>query len=278
MLEVLREVQLPLLAGVLIAAGVAKLTMREPGSAEGAPALEVLRQHRGLGVGAALAELGLGLALLVTPVQAVRVATVIWFAGATWVVNEMRARRPDAGCGCFGALSTSRIGLRVMVRPLLLAGAGVATFGVPATGLRVLGQGLGGPGLALAAEAMVVLALSPEVAELLARRRARSRPCELRRSPLPETYAALHASRAWREHSWLLAGTEPVEIWRELCWRFLVYRLPDDLEVEVVFAVSLSGRRHPEVRVALVNSTAAGPGPAAPTLADGTASSKSTTF
>ncbi|MFD0887291.1 hypothetical protein ACFQ08_22335 [Streptosporangium algeriense] len=58
---------------------------------------------------------------------------------------------------------------------------------------------------------------------------------------------------AWRSHVGLLSSTEPVDSWRELCWRFFVYEGHSHTgePVEVVFAVYLSGR-HPAVRVAMV--------------------------
>ncbi|GAA3419261.1 hypothetical protein [Streptosporangium vulgare] len=53
----------------------------------------------------------------------------------------------------------------------------------------------------------------------------------------------------------MLASKEPVDSWRELCWRFFVYPGSSHAgdPVEVVFAVYLSGR-HPAVRVAMVDS------------------------
>ena len=254
MLTALRETQLPLLAAVLITAGLAKLILRGPGVPEGAPVVEVLRHHRGLAVVTALAEVGLGVALLVAPYQGVRVATVIWFVGATWIADELRTRRPEAGCGCFGALSTTRIGVRVMLRPIALAGAALATLGLPQSGQ----EGLLGLRLAcLLCEVALVAALSPEVGVLLARLRSKA-PCELRQVPLSQTMIALKASRAWREHGPVLQSTEPVEVWRELCWRFLVFRAcsgpgSGGREQELVFAVSLASGHRPEVRAALVD-------------------------
>jgi hypothetical protein len=252
MLEVLRESQLPLLAGVLLAAGMSKLVLRGPDPPTDAHALDLLRHHRGLTVVVALVEWALGVALLVTPHPSVRVATSIWFAAATWIVGELRARRPEAGCGCFGVLSTTRVGIRAVVRSMLLTGAAIATMGVPVPGAEVLRLSLGWRGVTLAMEVAVLAALSPELGTLLARRRVHV-PCELRMIPLRETYATLHASGAWKEYLPVITGAEPVEVWRELCWRFLVYAGHSDRQnVEVVFAVSLEAARHPAVRATIL--------------------------
>jgi len=256
MLEALREAQLPLLTLVLLTAGLTKLLLRGPRrpTVQARPDLaQLLRDHHGLGIGVALAECGLGVLLLTAPAPVVRLAVAAWFAGATWIVNELRARRPEEGCGCFGTLSSTRIGHRVLVRPLLLTAAATATIGIPNTSLDVLGHGPGLSSVFVAMELAVLLALSPELGVLLARQ---ARPaCEIRTVPLADTVRTLHHSAAWREYGPLLTGTGPSEVWRELCWRFLVY--PGRLartEVEVVFAVSLAGERRPAVRVALVET------------------------
>src|SRR5207247_6233713 len=136
-------------------------------------------------------------AVLTVRHPAVRLAVAVWFAGATWIVNELRARRPEEGCGCFGNLSSTRIGKRVIIRPLLLTGAATSAMGVAPTGLTVLVAAPSVRWPILAAELALLLCLSPELGVLLARR---SRPpCELRAASLPETFRALHHSPAWRE-------------------------------------------------------------------------------
>ena len=257
MLETLRESQLPLLTLVLLAAGLAKLTLRgEQGAADRAGLAQLLRHNRGAATAVAVSECGLGIALLVVPYQGVRLATAVWFAGATWIVDELKARRPEEGCGCFGALSSTRIGNRVIIRPLLLTAAATATMGVPGTGWSVFGRLAGAPGLVLAAELVLVLALSPEVGVALARR---ARPsCESRPIPPAETYRTLRQSRAWQEYEPIITAAAPSEVWRELCWRFLVYQgCLGRTEVEVVFAVSLAREKQPVVRVAVVEAVPA---------------------
>jgi hypothetical protein len=66
--------------------------------------------------------------------------------------------------------------------------------------------------------------------------------------------AALHGSRVWRRHTPVIARERPVDVWRELCWRYLVYPgRYGGRDVEVVFAVYLRGRR-PAVRAAVVDT------------------------
>jgi hypothetical protein len=66
------------------------------------------------------------------------------------------------------------------------------------------------------------------------------------------TLSALRASAPWRRYREFLAAA-PVDVWREGCWRFVVFPgVVDDRRVEVVFAVSLAGRRAP-VRVGLLD-------------------------
>lgn len=255
-LEVLRETQVPLLASVLLAAGLSKALLRGPDPPADAQAhvIDILRHHRGLTIMVAMAEGGLGAALLVTPHPLVRLATSIWFAAVTWIAGELRARRPEAGCGCFGGLSTTRVGIRTVVRAVVLTGAAIATMGVGLPGTEVLRLSLGWRGVALLLEVAVLVALSPEIGVLLARRRLHV-PCELRTIPLRETYGSLHASGAWKEYLPVITGPKPVEVWRELCWRFLVYAGDSGgQKVKVVFAVSLQGVRHPAIRAAIVGA------------------------
>ncbi|QKG23539.1 MauE/DoxX family redox-associated membrane protein [Actinomadura verrucosospora] len=264
-----QNTQVLLLAMVLLAACLAKLTIRErvadaPDHVHGVPVpaglagLAALRRSRGLNVGLGLGEGVLGLALLVTSQFSVRLATTLAFAAATWVVGELRVRRPDAGCGCFGGLSAKRVGRRSVARALLFTGAGIASLGAPMAGLDVLRDEHTQVGPVLILELALFAALSPELRELLDRRsRARGlgrpeTPCERRRSPVSETYAALYDSPAWLEHENAVASAVPLEVWREGCWRFVVFPARwDGRDMEIVFAVSTAERGR-EVRAALV--------------------------
>ncbi|MDL4816904.1 MauE/DoxX family redox-associated membrane protein [Actinomadura opuntiae] len=275
-----QNTQVLLLALVLLAACLAKLAVREraadaPDHVHGVPVpaglagLTALRRSRGLNVGLGLGEGVLGLALLVTSQFSVRLATTLAFAAATWVVGELRVRRPDAGCGCFGGLSAKRVGRRSVLRALLFTGAGVASLGAPMAGLDVLRAERAQVGPVLIVELALFAALSPELPELLGRGRGRrphtrglgrpEAPCERRRSPLPETYAALYDSPAWVAHENAVASALPLDVWREGCWRFLVYPARvDGRDMEIVFAVS-TAERNRAVRAALVPARVSSP-------------------
>ncbi|WP_240487105.1 MauE/DoxX family redox-associated membrane protein [Actinomadura flavalba] len=231
----MQNTQVLLLAGVLLAACLAKLVLP-------APAGPGLRGRRA-GVAVAVGEGTLGVALLVTSHLSVRLATSVAFAAATWIVGELRTRRPDDGCGCFGALSTHRVDRRSVLRGALFTAAALAALTAPHAGVAALRNGTLLMGCVLALELAVFGMLSPELSSFLDRRRLRRRPdppCERRHSPLDETYRRLRSSAAWTTHEAALAGAEPLDVWREGCWRFVVYALDD--EREVVFAVSTAAR------------------------------------
>ncbi len=50
---------------------------------------------------------------------------------AAAALHELRARRPDAGCGCFGELSRTPVSWRAIARATLLCVAALATIGIP---------------------------------------------------------------------------------------------------------------------------------------------------
>src|ERR1022692_4756250 len=74
----------------------------------------------------------------------------------------------------------------------------------------------------LALELVVIAGLSPELGEALVKL-GYSEPCELRIVPTERTITALRRSKQWRRHAGLLTAEVPVDIWRELCWRYLVF-------------------------------------------------------
>jgi hypothetical protein len=251
MVETFQEVQLPLLACALISACVAKIAIREPGDTAGPGPLATLRRHRPSVVTVAVVEGCLGVALLITAHPVVRLGTIVVFFVATSVVFLLRGSKTDEGCGCFGGLSTTPVGFRTVLRSCLFLAAALSVVAMPATGLDVFRHGTL-PHLALAVGEVAVFAvLSPEIGVLVARRRERI-PCEHRTVPLVETFATLHASKEWRRYSPLIVTADPADMWRELCWRFLVYRGRDNEEdVEIVFAVS-TDERDSTVRAAVV--------------------------
>jgi Methylamine utilisation protein MauE len=251
MVETFQEVQLPLLACALISACLAKLAIREPGEATDAGPFTMLRRHRPVVVTVAVVEGGLGVALLLTAHPVARLGTIVVFFVATSVVFELRDRKADEGCGCFGGLSTTPVGFRTALRSCLFLLAALSVVAVPATGLDVIRHGTGWHAAIAFGEFALFAGLSPEIGVLVARRRERI-PCEHRTVPLAETFAILHASDKWRAYSPLIVTADPTDLWRELCWRFLVYRgRVDDEDVEIVFAVS-TDERDQTVRGAIV--------------------------
>ncbi|SRR6266545_1640475 len=251
MVETFQEAQLPLLACILISACVAKLAIREPSDTAGPSPLTTLRRHRPAVVTVAVIEGCLGAGLLITDHPVARFGTVVVFFVATSVVIELRSRKADEGCGCFGGLSTTPVRFRTVLRAFLFLLAALAVVAAPATGLDVIRHGMGWHAAIVVVELAVLAGLSPEIGVLLARRRERI-PCEHRTVPLSETFAILHASDQWREYAPLVVTADPADVWRELCWRFLAYRgLEDGDDVEIVFAVSTE-ERNPTVRAAIV--------------------------
>ncbi|MFV2177135.1 MauE/DoxX family redox-associated membrane protein [Actinomadura sp. LOL_016] len=268
MVTATQDAQVLLLAAVLLAACAAKLAVREraeaPDHVHGVPVpaglarLTALRRSRRLTVCLGVGEGVLGLALLVSSHLSVRLTTTAAFAAATWVVGELRVRRPDAGCGCFGGLSGKRVGRRSVARAVLLTAVAVTALGAPHTGLDALRDGHPLIGAVFAVELAMFAALSPELTALVGRRRlpgARTvTPCERRRSPLAETYATLRGSAQWAAQEDAVTSAVPLEVWREGCWRFLAFpaRL-DGRDVRLVFAVSTT-ERHRVVQPARVQA------------------------
>ncbi|MBG0814201.1 MauE/DoxX family redox-associated membrane protein [Planomonospora sp. ID82291] len=262
MAETLRTIaaaQLPVL-GVLLALGtVAKFrTARGDKGLDGmsglGPAVLVPEQWRApVMLGCAVGEAMLLVGLMATGHPVFRWGTTAFFAVATYVLWELRRRRPDVGCGCFGEASTVPVGFRSFARTVVLTAMAAGTvWAGTVPGWSVLSGISWTEALAVAGGLLLVAAFSPEIEETAARLRHRA-PCEERPADAATAAARLRSSTAWRTHAASLTSTEPVDSWRELCWRFFVHegRGPDGEPVDVVFAVYLSGRK-PAVRVALV--------------------------
>src|SRR5690606_41931260 len=101
MVTALQNTQVLLLAAVLLAASLAKLTVREqpadaPDHVHGVPVpaaparLTALRDSRGMADGLGVGAGALGLALRVTSNLAVRLGTKMGLASAAWPVNGLR--------------------------------------------------------------------------------------------------------------------------------------------------------------------------------------------
>jgi hypothetical protein len=249
---------LPILVLLLVLGGAAKMATvgkdAEPGALTrlGPAILVPAKWRRPALIICAVGEVVLTAGLLFWNNAVPRWATVAFFAISTYVLLDLRRRRPDVGCGCFGEVSATPIGLRSIGRTTVLTGIALAVAVESAGGAAVVAS-LSWTLVAWAAAAVLILvALSPEVEETVARLRYRA-PCEQRDLPVERSLSRLTSSTVWRSHRALLLSTEPADMWRELCWRFFAYpgRTGDGENVEVVFAVYLSGR-HAPVRGAVV--------------------------
>jgi hypothetical protein len=236
----------------------------------GPTALFPLRLRRPVAMFMCAAEMVLGIGLILTasrvgagvPAAAVRVGVAVLFLTAVGALVELRERRPDAGCGCFGDLSVTPVGWRTIARSALLAAAALATVGQPALHMPT-SSGAAELRIAIfAVEVLVIAALSPEISEALVRL-GYSEPCEVRRVSVDRTLASLGGSAVWRRYARLVTSAAPADVWREGCWRYVVY--PGQAEgrnVELIFAVYLRSRR-PQVRAAMLdaftNEVLAGP-------------------
>ena len=265
LLYVIREVQIPLLAAMLLGGSYTKLRRTlKTGSVDeglGPTAFFPMRLRRPVAIIVCAIEGGLGLGLILTagrrfgpgaPAMSVRLATLLFFVVATTALIELRQTRPDVGCGCFGDFSTAPVGGRALARSALLAVAALATLGLrPVSTPRTATSALELFGV-LCAELLLFGALSPEVGEALIRL-GYSEPCEVRNVPAARTLAVLRRNKSWRRYAGLISADEPVDMWRELCWRYVVYPASYlGRPAEIVFAVLLQPRRR-AVHAALVD-------------------------
>jgi hypothetical protein len=271
-LRSVREAQVPLIAALLLGGCSAKLmrAMRTGSSAEGLgpTALFPMRMRRPLAIVMYAIECGIGTGLIVTAWQpgqgaaanSIRLGAGLMFLVATCALIELRATRPDLGCGCFGDFSTAPVSGRTLARSALLAVAALSTVYAPAP-TQPSTAGHAASLLAIMAVELVILgALSPEVGEGLIRL-GYSEPCELRAMPAERTLAALRRSKHWRRHAGLITADTPTDMWRELCWRYVVFPARhQDRATEVVFAVFLQQRR-PAIHAALVDAVTGEPLP-----------------
>jgi hypothetical protein len=268
-LQVIREVQIPLVAVTLLVASLTKVRqLRRPGPLDsrfGPTALFPLSLRKPVAISMCVAEAVLGLGLIVTacgtaPTGGVATATAarlgagLLFLVATSTLIELRTVRPDVGCGCFGDFSTAPVSGRTIARSAFLAAAILSTIGLRTPQKT---PHIGTAGLELlaivCAELVLVASLSPEIGAGLIRL-GYSEPCELKHVPSARTLSALRHSKQWRRHGGMITSDVPADIWRELCWRYVVY--PSSYEgraADLVFAVFLQYRR-PIVQTALVDS------------------------
>ena len=268
-LSAIREVQIPLLALMLLggcgAKGLRVLKARELTVGLGPTALFPLRLRRPIAMAICATEFGLGTGLIVTagsfgagtPATIVRAGTCLLFLVAVGVLVELRERRPDAGCGCFGELSKTPVGFRAITRSALLAAAALTTIGQPPLQMPESGRAATLWITILVAELLLLAGLSPELGEAMVRL-GYSEPCEVRRISVDRTLAGLAASASWRRYASLVSadgdGTAPIDIWREGCWRYVVYAgVTGGRTVHVAFAVYLRSRRA-QVKAAVLDA------------------------
>ncbi len=272
MLNAVREVQIPLIAVLLLGACATKLlrAMRT-GSMDGGlgpTALFPMRMRTPMTVVMWVIEFGLGGGLIITaghlghgaPATCIRLGAGLMFLVATSALIELRAAKPDVGCGCFGDFSTAPVSGRTLARAGLLSVAALSTVGLPAVTEPRSGAYLGQLLAITAVELIVLGALSPELGEGLIRL-GYSEPCELRAMSAERTLASLRHSKAWRRHSKLITSHEPTDMWREVCWRYVVFPATcQDRASDVVFAIFLSQRR-PTIHAAVVDAVTSEPVP-----------------
>jgi hypothetical protein len=264
MLDAIREVQIPLLAGMLLSACVGKVRhlARDGATTEqfGPTALFPMSMQVPLVLALCVAEVILGLGLIVTAGGFggsadtwFRIATCLLFVVSSCALIELRATRPGVGCGCFGELSRAPVSNRTLARSAFFAIAALATVEMRPIKLpRTVGNGLELAAI-LCLELVIVGALSPEVGEGLIRL-GYSEPCELRDIPVARTLKLLRRSKQWRRSRWLITADAPTDVWRELCWRYVVYPSTcTGRPADIVFAVYLQQRR-PVVYAAFVDA------------------------
>ena len=267
LLTAVRGIQVPVLAILLLGACAAKTRRVISGhsltAATGPTGMFPVRLRSPIAIGLFGLEFVLGAGLLLTagrigagaPALVVRLAAAMLFCTAVAALYELRGRQPDAGCGCFGDLSHTPVTWRALARAAVLCLAAIATIGLPPLHPP---ESAGHAWLVLvllAVEIGVLAALSPEIGEVMVRL-GYSEPCEVRRLPVSRTLSALRGSGHWRRYRRYLTSEEPVDVWREGCWRYAVFpAMLASRRVEVVFAVYLKPRR-PPVRAGIFDATA----------------------
>jgi methylamine utilization protein MauE len=261
----LGQAQIPLLAAMLLGGCAAKfaraIKRRSIDAGLGPTALFPLKLRPFAAATLSVIELGMGIGLIVTAgylgddpaAKVIRLGTCLLFVVATLALIELRSIRPDIGCGCFGEFSSTPITGRTLTRSILLAASALGSVSVgkitPPLKPRETMLAL----IFLVIELAIIAGLSPEVRELFVRI-GYSAPCELRMPTPDHTLSALRRSSQWRRHQALLAGEEPQDVWRELCWRYFSFPSRyNGRDADLVFAVYLQNRR-PVVLSVLVDA------------------------
>ncbi|NYH52917.1 hypothetical protein HNR06_002506 [Nocardiopsis arvandica] len=252
--EAAREVQLPLLAVLLLLGAAAKTTRRAADTGLAVLVPERLRRTSTVGTGLLEAALAVGLLTVAgLPGEVVRTLTAVVFAVSVVVLMLVRRRDPEAGCGCFGGLSRIPVGWRALTRAGLLSAAALATLGLEPAGWQVVASAAPPHAGVLGAQLLLMALLSPELRDVAARS-LRREPCELRDVSLRHTMRVLRRSEVWRTNMPAATGSEPDDVWRQGCWRLLRYDATrHGRRMDVVYAVRVDGRRDTAVRAVLID-------------------------
>jgi Methylamine utilisation protein MauE len=263
MIITIREMQVPVLALIMLGACAVKLSRvlraRSMLVVLDATALFPARLRRPAMITLCATEMSLGILLLVTAgrvgaagrADGVRLTVSTFFLVGMCALVELREHRPDLGCGCFGEFSVTPPGVRSIARAGLLASAALAAIHIPPLHPPPPGRAATSDLAIILAELLLLAALSPEVGQALARL-GYSEPCELRLIPPERSVTSLRRSRAWRRHAHMLISDSPADMWRELCWWYFAYPARGrGADCDVVFAVEVKPRR-PAIRVAVV--------------------------
>lgn len=207
-------------------------------------------------------EITVGLLLLLPPHRwwEMRLATGLAAAFVVYLLFSIKAA-PGRPCGCFGGREVA-VSWRTLARAgLLLA---LTVIGWQARRFWFTAIVVNPWQLSLVAiEALLLVGLSPEFdwtrARLLASANHPSQvraeaDCETATVPLSETLQQLRRSAPFRA-LYRSLGSEPLDYWREGCWRFLCFEAEyEGRKATVVFAVPILWRPH-RVRAAVVDET-----------------------
>src|SRR5437763_6407561 len=232
-------------AAILAAAGVMKLSSRAMGSSE--TALGALFRSEALTRAAWIAVAGLetSVAALLLVQRSPRVplagATALFVVGAAYVIWIM-LRQPDRPCGCFGADRTAAVSARDVVRVAVLAS--LAIFAFLERGRLPSLQSPAYVWILSVLSLLVIVQLSPEIGKPMlstAFGRFRRRPdCLKAALPIDPTLRALKKSEIWTSLRGYLASERFVDNWRVGCWRLFAFdALNHGAPVIAVFAVRL---------------------------------------
>jgi hypothetical protein len=200
----------------------AEVTFHRAGHGSSWPAPARLRQPMMMAMCAA--ELGLGVALIATtcrfgpvsrrlPSTIVRTGTALFFLVAMAALNETRQRRPEAGCGCFGEARSDGGPLRAPAcRPRPPPS--------PSAFLRSACRPL--PPRPSSGWPCWPSSCPPNSAKSWSGSAIPSR-ARCAGSPVGRTLTALRSSSQWRRYAGQVSAAAPADVWREGCWRFVVY-------------------------------------------------------